>query len=83
MSASLPEATAPAETRDGPLVVGLMYPEDYEVRPRQELDDDLAALRAIDPAIEIIEVRYGDPRCGPATPGTASHPRAARGLQPG
>jgi phosphoglycerate dehydrogenase-like enzyme len=39
-------------------VIGVMYPEDYEVRPRQELDDDLAALRAIDPAIEVIEVRY-------------------------
>jgi phosphoglycerate dehydrogenase-like enzyme len=47
-------------TAEGPLVVGLVYPEDYEVRPRQELDDDLAALRAIDPAIEIIEVRYVD-----------------------
>ena len=48
--------------RDGPLVVGLMYPEDYEVRPRQELDDDLAALRAVAPEIEIevIEVRYVD-----------------------
>jgi phosphoglycerate dehydrogenase-like enzyme len=45
-------------TADGPLVIGVMYPEEYETRPRRELDDDLAALRAIDPAIEILEVRY-------------------------
>jgi phosphoglycerate dehydrogenase-like enzyme len=45
---------------DGPLVIGLMYPQDYEARPRQELEEDLAALRAVDPAIEIIEVRYVD-----------------------
>ena len=47
-------------TPDRPLVIGLMYPEDYEARPRHELDDDLAQLRAIDPAIEIIDVRYVD-----------------------
>ncbi len=47
-------------TSKGPLVIGLMYPEDYEARPRQELDDDLAQLRAIDPAIEITEVRFVD-----------------------
>ena len=45
-------------TAGGPLVIGVMYPEEYETRPRRELDDDLAALRAIDPGIEIIEVRY-------------------------
>ena len=47
-------------TKQGPLVIGLMYPEDYEARPRQELDDDLAELRAIDPAIEITEIRFVD-----------------------
>jgi phosphoglycerate dehydrogenase-like enzyme len=35
-----------------------MYPTEYETRPRQELDADLAALRAVDPAIEILEVPY-------------------------
>ena len=47
-------------TKQGPLVIGLMYPEDYEARPCQELDDDLAELRAIDPAIEITEIRFVD-----------------------
>ena len=60
MSAAPPEPTAPIDTRDGPLVVAIMYPEEYETRPRQELEDDLTALRAIDPAIEIIDVRYVD-----------------------
>ena len=58
MSAAPAGPLAQAVRPDGPLVIGLMYPEDYEARPRQELDDDLAALRALDPAIEIIEVRY-------------------------
>jgi phosphoglycerate dehydrogenase-like enzyme len=60
-------------TPDGPLVIGIMYPEDYEARPRQELDDDLAELRALDPAIEIIEVRYVD----------STELRTQRGSSPG
>jgi phosphoglycerate dehydrogenase-like enzyme len=58
---------------NGPLVIGIMYPVEYEARPRQELDDDLAALRALDPAIEIIEVRYVD----------STELRTQRGSSPG
>jgi phosphoglycerate dehydrogenase-like enzyme len=43
---------------DAPLVIGLMYPTDWEVRPREELDEDLAALRAVDDRIELVEVQY-------------------------
>jgi phosphoglycerate dehydrogenase-like enzyme len=43
---------------DAPLVVGLMYPMEWEVRPRHELDEDLAALRAVDERIEVLEVQY-------------------------
>jgi phosphoglycerate dehydrogenase-like enzyme len=57
----------------GPLVIGVMYPDEYEVRPRRELDDDLAALRAIHPAVEIIEVRYVD----------STELRTQRGSSPG
>lgn len=40
------------------LVVGILYPTDWEVRPRELLDADLAALAAIDPRIEVVEARY-------------------------
>jgi phosphoglycerate dehydrogenase-like enzyme len=73
VSAATPGSAAPIRTPDEPLVIGLMYPEDYEARPRQELDDDVAALRAIDPAIEIIEVRYVD----------STELRTQRGSSPG
>jgi phosphoglycerate dehydrogenase-like enzyme len=58
MSAAPPGRTAEAVTPDGPVVIAIMYPAEYETRPRQDLDDDLAALRAVDPAIEILEVPY-------------------------
>jgi phosphoglycerate dehydrogenase-like enzyme len=40
------------------VVVGILYPTDWEVRPRELLDADLAALAAIDPRLEVIEARY-------------------------
>ena len=43
---------------EGPLVIGIMYPAEYEVRPRHELERDLEALQAIDPRIELVDVRY-------------------------
>ena len=58
MNAAPPGRTAEAVTPDGPVVIAIMYPAEYETRPRQDLDDDLAALRAVDPAIEILEVPY-------------------------
>jgi phosphoglycerate dehydrogenase-like enzyme len=43
------------------VVVAITYPVAYEVRPREELDRDLDALRAMDPRIEVIaDVRYVD-----------------------
>ena len=45
-------------TRDHPLFIGLMYPAEWEVRPRRQLDEDLAALAALDPSIELVDVRY-------------------------
>jgi phosphoglycerate dehydrogenase-like enzyme len=35
-----------------------MYPTEWEQRPRAELDEDLAALRAVDERIELVEVQY-------------------------
>ena len=40
------------------MVIGVLYPEEWEARPRSELDEDLAALRAISDRIEVVEVRY-------------------------
>jgi phosphoglycerate dehydrogenase-like enzyme len=73
VNAASPGSTAEAVKPDGPLVIGVMYPEDYEARPRQELNEDLAALRAVDPAIEILEVRYVD----------STELRTQRGSSPG
>jgi phosphoglycerate dehydrogenase-like enzyme len=44
-----------------PVVVAVMYPTDWEQRPREQLDADLQLLMAIDPRIEVLEVRYLDP----------------------
>ncbi len=44
-----------------PLVIGIMYPQAWEARPRSELDADLARLAQIDPRIEVLDVRYVDP----------------------
>ncbi|WP_436776877.1 D-2-hydroxyacid dehydrogenase [Yinghuangia sp. YIM S09857] len=41
-----------------PIVVGIMYPPAWDVRPRETYEADLAALRALDPRIEIVECRY-------------------------
>jgi phosphoglycerate dehydrogenase-like enzyme len=41
-----------------PIVVGIMYPEEWELRPRAEFERDLAALKAVDTRIEILDVRY-------------------------
>jgi phosphoglycerate dehydrogenase-like enzyme len=42
----------------GPIVVGIMYPGEWELRPREEFERDLAALKALDPRIEVLDVRY-------------------------
>jgi phosphoglycerate dehydrogenase-like enzyme len=73
VSAATAGSAAEGVTSAVPLVIGVMYPEDYEARARRELDDDLAALRAIDPAIEVIEVRYVD----------STEVRTQRGSSPG
>jgi phosphoglycerate dehydrogenase-like enzyme len=44
-----------------PLVIGIMYRADYEARPRAAIDADLAKLKAIDPRIELVDVRYVEP----------------------
>ena len=41
-----------------PVVVGVLYPTDWETRPRELLEADLQQLAAIDPRIEVIEARY-------------------------
>ncbi len=40
------------------VVVGILYPTDWETRPRELLDADLSALASIDPRIEVLEARY-------------------------
>src|SRR5262249_18588135 len=46
---------------EGALVIGVMYPAEWEARPRAALDADLDELTALDPRIEILDVRYVDP----------------------
>ena len=50
----------PGMADPAPVVIGVMYPDVWEARPRAELDEDLAVLAAIDPRIEILDVRYVD-----------------------
>lgn len=45
----------------GSVVVGITYPSAWEQRPQEELDADLDRLRAIDPRIEVVDVRYVEP----------------------
>jgi phosphoglycerate dehydrogenase-like enzyme len=49
----------PSEAR--PVVVGVMYPAEWETRSPQLLEADLAKLRGIDPRIEVVDVRYVEP----------------------
>jgi phosphoglycerate dehydrogenase-like enzyme len=44
-----------------PVVVGVMYPAEWETRPASMLAADLATLAALNPRIEVIDVRYVDP----------------------
>jgi phosphoglycerate dehydrogenase-like enzyme len=41
-----------------PVVVGVMYPTDWETRPRELLEADLQQLAALDPRVEVLESRY-------------------------
>ncbi len=41
-----------------PVVVGVMYPTDWETRSPELLEADLSALAAIDPRIEVLQARY-------------------------
>lgn len=41
-----------------PLVVGIMYPAEYDVRPAEVLAAELERLVAVDPRIELVDVRY-------------------------
>lgn len=49
-----------SRSEQSPVVVGIMYPTDWETRPREQLDADLSALTAIDPRIELVHARYLD-----------------------
>ncbi len=44
-----------------PVVVGIMYPPAWEARPAEALAVDLDRLRAVDPRVEVLDVRYVDP----------------------
>lgn len=44
-----------------PITIGIMYPDAWEVRPRAELEADFDLVRAVDPRVEIVDVRYVDP----------------------
>jgi len=43
-----------------PLVVGVMYPAEWELRSSEEFERDIAALKAVDPRIEVLDVRYSE-----------------------
>jgi phosphoglycerate dehydrogenase-like enzyme len=40
------------------VVVGIIYPTDWETRPRELLEADLQQLAALDPRVEVLEARY-------------------------
>lgn len=43
------------------VTIGVTYPEAWENRTRDQLEVDLERLRAIDPRIEVTDIRYEDP----------------------
>src|ERR1700712_6035926 len=47
-----------SEVDTGPVVIGLMYPAFWENRQKELLEADLAKLVALDPRIELVDVRY-------------------------
>ncbi|GCD94700.1 D-2-hydroxyacid dehydrogenase [Embleya hyalina] len=67
-----------------PIVVGIMYPPAWDIRPAHALAADLDAVRALDPRIEIVDCRYLEPedlRTARGRPGAASRPEL-RSLAP-
>jgi len=59
---------------DTPIVVGIMHPPAWDIRPADVIAADLDAVRALDPRIEIVDCRYVDPeelRTGRGRPGAA------------
>ncbi|MFF7247150.1 D-2-hydroxyacid dehydrogenase [Embleya sp. NPDC008237] len=72
----------PREQR--PIVVGIMYPSAWDIRPASELAADLDAVRALDPRLEIVDCRYVEPeelRTARGRPDAATRP-ALRELAP-
>lgn len=58
-----------------PIVVGIMYPPQWDVRPRSAFDADIATLRALDPRVEVLDCRYVEDnqlRTERGRPGSAS-----------
>ncbi|MDI2131187.1 D-2-hydroxyacid dehydrogenase [Yinghuangia seranimata] len=67
-----------------PLVVGIMYPPRWDIRPAEAYRADLAALRALDPRVEIVDCRYVEDdalRTARGRPGSAADP-GLRALAP-
>jgi len=57
--AAVPAAAAPgAAAGVTPLVVGITYPKEWDRRPAAQLQAEIAAISALDPRIEVVDVRY-------------------------
>lgn len=39
-------------------VVGILYPPSWDARPAEEIEADVALIKAVDPSIEVLDVRY-------------------------
>ncbi|MGC0423318.1 D-2-hydroxyacid dehydrogenase [Embleya sp. AB8] len=60
-----------------PIVVGIMYPPAWDIRPAHVLAAELAAVRALDPRLEVVDCRYADSddlRIARGRPGAAIDP---------
>jgi phosphoglycerate dehydrogenase-like enzyme len=64
-------------TDSAPIVVGIMYPPRWDIRPAEVFAADLDAVRALDPRIEVVDCRYvesDDLRTARGRPGAERDP---------
>ncbi|MEU0938571.1 D-2-hydroxyacid dehydrogenase [Embleya sp. NPDC005971] len=77
IDASESRGPAPDAPEAAPIVVGIMYPAGWDIRPAHVLAADLDAVRALDPRLEIVDCRYVEPeglRTARGRPGAADRP---------
>ncbi|MET7304889.1 D-2-hydroxyacid dehydrogenase [Embleya sp. NPDC005575] len=68
---------APDGSEPSPVLVGIMYPSTWDIRPAHALAADLDAVRALDPRLEIVDCRYVESeelRTARGRPGASDRP---------